>query len=523
MSLAVSTSESTSLSTGLDGTVERAARWLAARWTRRSFLARSGQVGLAVAGGSVLSTLLIEQAEARVCGQSGYSLKCPTYDCPSPAVWGWCWYASGCCADGSMKKICDCCLLNFPNVHGYCPTATNVYCIVESCGTDPRLQTTSFVSLNGTSIDFITREIRAAKYRFGAAAVVLTDMSDDVSMAVSIPVAELSSAPIVVATPSSSAADLISQAQQLGAGEVRIVGRNLPASFDTAFAAAGFVVRRLGASADSGVFSRQVADWFFTQSPATPHVVTFAEPQNPSEFRLVGQSLIRTADSSRGDSAEITTSNGYANINERLALTAAFAARRLAPLVIGIDATVSLGRTTIAIGSTAAALQFIADGSFAVSPIPTHDLRALSAELAALGTRPGLGEIDEVAICTTDFGPAILGLATSAKPIILYNRGDINSGSAFFQNRRSFSGTPYRMNRVFFSMWGTPLPAAQYWLLQSYLNGFDAHLLRGVSGQGLPVISQPLAERPIGFAYIGPASSDRVVAPQPYWSGGRRR
>src|SRR5690606_38039247 len=45
----------------------------------------------------------------------------------------------GCCADGGLKKICDCCGRDFPNVHGYCPAGTNVFCIMESCHGDPRV------------------------------------------------------------------------------------------------------------------------------------------------------------------------------------------------------------------------------------------------------------------------------------------------------------------------------------------------------------------------------------------------
>ena len=118
---------------------ETAARWLAGRTTRRSFLGRFGRGAVLVAGGTSLASILTTQeAEARVCGQSGVSEKCATYDCDD--VWGWCWYATGCCAGGALKKICDCCRVNYPNVHGYCPSGTNVLCIVESCGADPRVQ-----------------------------------------------------------------------------------------------------------------------------------------------------------------------------------------------------------------------------------------------------------------------------------------------------------------------------------------------------------------------------------------------
>jgi hypothetical protein len=51
--------------------------------------------------------------------------------------------------------------------------------------------------------------------------------------------------------------------------------------------------------------------------------------------------------------------------------------------------------------------------------------------------------------------------------------------------------------------------------LQAALNGFDAVALQGVSGQGLPVFSQPLSERPIGAA-----RTLAVAPPQTptYWS-----
>jgi hypothetical protein len=39
--------------------------------------------------------------------------------------------------------------------------------------------------------------------------------------------------------------------------------------------------------------------------------------------------------------------------------------------------------------------------------------------------------------------------------------------------------------------------------LQSVVNGYDTDRLIGVAGQGLPVYSQPLAERPVGAARLG--------------------
>ncbi|MGI9597387.1 MAG: hypothetical protein ACR2QK_14585, partial [Acidimicrobiales bacterium] len=63
-------------SAGLDGTVERLGRWTAARTTRRSFLHRLGQLAVFVAAGPTIAGLLIREAQARVCGQSGITPKC---------------------------------------------------------------------------------------------------------------------------------------------------------------------------------------------------------------------------------------------------------------------------------------------------------------------------------------------------------------------------------------------------------------------------------------------------------------
>ncbi len=49
--------------------------------------------------------------------------------------------------------------------------------------------------------------------------------------------------------------------------------------------------------------------------------------------------------------------------------------------------------------------------------------------------------------------------------------------------------------------------------LQSALNGYMAHLLAGVGGQGLPVVPQPMEERVMGKARVRPPWPDRQPAP----------
>ncbi len=59
---------------------------------------------------------------------------------------------------------------------------------------------------------------------------------------------------------------------------------------------------------------------------------------------------------------------------------------------------------------------------------------------------------------------------------------------------------------------------AGIWETQSAVNHFDTHQLRGVAGQGLPVFSQPRAEREIGKARIAAFRADEVARDEsPYW------
>ncbi|MCU0273062.1 MAG: hypothetical protein MUE34_07520 [Acidimicrobiales bacterium] len=56
------------------------------------------------------------------------------------------------------------------------------------------------------------------------------------------------------------------------------------------------------------------------------------------------------------------------------------------------------------------------------------------------------------------------------------------------------------------------------WRLQSTLNGYQVQELMGVAGQGLPVISQPMAERPIGAARVDGRPTYPDQTPPAYWT-----
>jgi hypothetical protein len=89
--------------------------------------------------------------------------------------------------------------------------------------------------------------------------------------------------------------------------------------------------------------------------------------------------------------------------------------------------------------------------------------------------------------------PAVLSFGG---PALLHSPGTIDGARDWLFARRS------QLRRIALSGAGGALSTASYYELQSLANGFDAHRLIGVGGQGLPVIEQPLAERPIGRARI---------------------
>ena len=236
---------------GIDRFTERAARWLASRTTRRGLLANAGKRALVLTGGGAIAGLLAERASARVCGQSGISPICPTYDCAGPGfVWGWCWYASpGCCADGGLKKICDCCKSGFANVHGYCPDGTNVYCATESCLEDPRVQT---VLVDWTELsDASAAALRFSQYRpaGSASTVVVGNPVEPLWAAVAIPVAVEFGVPLLFSGPG-TAEELV----RLGATTVIGVGPVAEAT------------ERLTSATDVAVASVEVGAWLLART-----------------------------------------------------------------------------------------------------------------------------------------------------------------------------------------------------------------------------------------------------------------
>ncbi len=253
----------------LDRLTETGARWLARRTTRRSFLGTAGKAVLVTAGGTAVSVAFAQQAEARVCGQSGVSPKCPTYDCNPPDFWGWCWYAGNavCCADGGLKKICDCCRTNYPNVQGYCPDGSSVFCIVESCLEDPRVQRVVLDRWISTSAAGTSAERTAARLAPGAAPTVVVATADDPLMAaVAAPVAVELGVPLLLVPAAGLPEPLARELGRLGTTRVVAVGGGLSAASLEGLAAGRTVDRMADTAPGLAAASVEIAKWVIART-----------------------------------------------------------------------------------------------------------------------------------------------------------------------------------------------------------------------------------------------------------------
>jgi hypothetical protein len=462
--------ESTSLT-------EHLSRWLASRSTRRSFLGKLGRGAVLVAGGSTIATLLVgDEAEARVCGQSGVSPKCATYDCDD-GVWGWCWYATGCCAGGELKKICDCCVANHPNVHGYCPTGTNVYCIVESCGADPRVQVVGLRRI--LTDDVVVMAAGASRLHNGdggATEVWMVEAGQAVLASVLTPVAARRGIPVLFARGVGLGAHLIAELQRLGTKKVVLRGPGLTAGVEADLLRYGITVERLDPDGSLAAIS------------------TLSEG-------LAGQ--LRGTGVRRAVCVE---SSGMSL--DAAPLAAALAASKGYPLIVGVDKAKIAGFTLVyLVGPEAAARAGEVPGGH---PIGESSWAALSVAVADIAFRvegAGPGGLALVA----DGGPGPLGLLPAGGPILMHVPGSLEGvRDALFAGRD-------RVRSVALGGATGALETEAYYELQSIVNGFEAHKLIGVSGQGLPVIDQPVSERPLGLARrsnVAPVE----LGPQ-YWTG----
>ncbi len=444
---------------------ERVSRWLAARTTRRSFIGNVGRIGLVATGGALVSQVLSERAEARVCGQSGVSPKCPTYDCFAPSVWGWCWYAgnSSCCADGGLKKICDCCRANHSNVHGYCPEGSNVYCVVESCLEDPRVLKVAVVSHTTQSAAGLAVSRTAAVAGGSVPAVVIAHPSDRLVAALATPVAARLGGVVLTTPLDGIPAEVTAEISRLGAKQVIVVGAGFGAGVVAGFGLIPGVaaVGHLGTNPDVALASIEVARWLVTDG-AQPHATVI------------------------GAGAEATA----------LAPAAAgFAALRRGVLLVGPDAAGAFRAEVPAMTMT-----FVGEVAPAAGPA---DGRITGTD--AFDVSRHLGEASMAAEPAAQFPLAIAIAEDTALSSSLVQPGtvtlihppdliDASLRDWLIRERARFTA-------VHVAAGGRAgLAEARVYVVQSAMNGFSAHLLVGSDGMGLPVIPQPNEEKPMGRA-----------------------
>lgn len=456
---------------------ESATRWLAGRSTRRSFLGRLGRAAVFVASGATVATLLAaDEAEARVCGQSGVAGKCPTFDCDD-GVWGWCWYATGCCAGGGLKKICDCCA-PVNNVHGYCPSGTNVKCIVESCNTDPRVQVVTITRV--PTDDAVAASAGALRARFAAGEappvwLVPADMVMHASVAT--PLATRVGATVALCARSALSAPLIAALQRLGTTKVMLVGPFDPAVGD-ALRRYGISVEARSVPADIATYSEQVALEIFADGARRAVCV---EPTG-------------TSAAAAPLAAGMAASKGY-------------------PLVVGVGLAARLASrndgprptVTYLVGPEASTRAGEVPGGH---PLRAATLPTLSAELLDLAVRVERANAAHIALVPDGALSAASGLVAGG-PVLVHEPGGIASLHDVLLITRGGFRSIATLGAV------GALTTDEYYRLQSVVNGFDAHLLIGVAGQGLPVIPQPVGERPIGLARRAGTAEPTVGG---YWS-----
>lgn len=446
-----------------DAMVEGAGRWTASRLTRRSLFGRFGKTAMLVVGGSQVAGMLVDPAHARVCGQSGVSPKCPTYDCND--TWGWCWYAKGCCAGGALKKICDCCATNWPNVHGYCPGGTNVKCIVESCGTDPRLQTVALSRLRQDDPGALAATLRQMQYPNGSGVVVLADAEAVLATGVAMCVGSAAGAPVLTVPRSGLTPDVLAEIRRLRAKAVKIVDPWLPSSADRALQAEGIQVERVGSSTTVEALSFEVAVWIG------------AHLRPPKAVCMVEDALAwRT-----------------------LPLATMLAASRGYPLLIGFGAAQAYRQhterhgfpvTTFLVGPGASKVGRGMPGGLRM---PNDSLTGLAADVATVAQKAEGVSIEVVAVVPAH-AAATLAVAALRVPVLVHVPGVLDGARDWLYANRAGIKLVYVVGDQ-----GT-LTTASYADLQSVLNGYEAHQLTGRGGQGLPVIPQPRDERPIGRA-----------------------
>ena len=162
------------------------------------------------------------------------------------------------------------------------------------------------------------------------------------------------------------------------------------------------------------------------------------------------------------------------------------------PLAVGSDASATIGMPTLYIGPEPTEVGVPGERTRATN------LQDLSIELADLASAAPFVPADRVTIAPIGT-PDIIGLLNLGTPLVLHPLNALGPVAKWFETHSLRYGL---LRGVYFTTGPGELTTSEYWTLQGMVNGFRVDQLQGVSGQGLPVSRQPLAERPIGKARV---------------------
>jgi hypothetical protein len=242
---------------------------------------------------------------------------------------------------------------------------------------------------------------------------------------------------------------------------VKIVGPRLAARVDAEVAGLGIDVERIGTDVELGNLAAEVAAWSRPLTGARRALVVM-----PSAV-------------------------------DALAPAAAFAGSLRMPLLFGAGtATMEALRRPRGVRTTYVVSTDPADaGRFPNGEaVPGRDPIAIARALAdlAIGLRGGGAE--PAMLAQAGDTRAATALAGTRGVLLLHQRGSLDGARDWFIVRR------LQVTSVHVSGDAGAFPDQAMWELQAAMNEYEAHLLRGGAGEGLPVIPQPRHERPIGQA-----------------------
>jgi hypothetical protein len=312
-------------------------------------------------------------------------------------------------------------------------------------------------------------------------AVVVGDAHDRLAASVAAPVAGAVDGPLLLTGRDGLDAAVRAEIGRLAPTEIIVVGPGLPATIDAELQALA-PTSRPHTAVDLPVASLEIARWM---QPRTGARRAFC---------------IEAA----GVSAEAAPAAG------------AVAAARKVPLLVGVDQAIAAatgGEEAIAVtylvGPEPSGRAGQVPGGF---PLRSGDRDSLAVELAAVAA--GAERLQGLTVHMVPGGSAGAAVGATAGIVLFHPDGDLGGAAAgVLRANQGALGRAYA--------YGGPgaLSDRGTYELQSAINRFDTQFLQGVSGQGLPVISQPLPEREIGRARVkGTPEPDRST----YWAGRAR-